>query len=70
MWCPFAVQTFISNDQFWGHTLREGFPRITSAMFPGGIDKVRYTISLPECEAFRVELAALATAVAGATDDT
>ena len=52
------------------YEVREGFPRITSAMLSGGVDKVRYTISLPECEAFRVELAALATAVAGATDDT
>ena len=52
------------------YEVREGFPRITSAMFPGGVDKVRYTISLPECEAFRAELPVLATAVAGATDDT
>ena len=64
------------SDKLWliaGESLyevREGFPRITSAMLSGGVDKVRYTISLPECEAFRVEVAALATAIAGATDDT
>ena len=52
------------------YEVREGFPRITSAMFPGGVDSVRYTISLPECETFRVEPAALAAAIAGATDDT
>ena len=52
------------------YEVREGFPRITPAMFPGGVDKVCYTISLPECEAFRAELPVLATAVAGATDDT
>lgn len=52
------------------YEVREGFPRITSAMLSGGIDRVRYTISLPECEEFRVEPAELATAVAGATNDT
>ena len=52
------------------YEVRDRFPRITSAMFPGGVDRVRYTISLPECEAFRVEPAALVSAVAGATDDT
>jgi len=51
------------------YEVRDAFPRITPSMFPVGIDKVRYSISLPECEAFRVELATLATAVAGATDD-
>lgn len=52
------------------YEVREGFPRITPAMFPGGVDRVRYAISLPECEAFRVEPAELAAAAAGATDDT
>ena len=52
------------------YDVREGFPRITSVMFPVGVDNVRYAVSLPECETFRVELAALATAIAGATDDT
>ena len=52
------------------YEVREGFPRITSAMFPPGVDRVRYTISLPKCEAFRVELAELVAAAAGASDDT
>ena len=51
------------------YEVREGFPRITSAMFSGGIEKVRYDISLTECEAFRVELASLAAAVTGTIDD-
>jgi len=52
------------------YEVREGFPRITSAMCPGGVGNLRYTVSLPECEPFRVEPAALRTAVVGATSDT
>ena len=51
------------------YEVREGFPRITSATVPRGTGDVRYTISLPDCEAFRVVPAALVTAVSGATDD-
>lgn len=51
------------------YEVREGFPRITSATVPRGAGDVRYTISLPDCEAFRVVPAALVTAVSGATDD-
>ena len=64
------------SDRLWlvgresVYEVRDGFPRITSAMYPGGVERVRYTISLPECEAFRAEPAELAAAVAGATDDT
>ena len=63
------------SDRLWlvgGESLyevREGFPRIASTMLPTGVGRVRYTISLPECEAFRVGPAGLAAAVAGATDD-
>ena len=52
------------------YDVQEGFPRITPEMFPGGVGNVRYTISLPECESFRVEFAALVDAVAGVTNDT
>ena len=51
------------------YEVREGFPRITSAMFPGGVDNVRYAVSLPDCEKFRVEPTALVVAVAEMTDD-
>ena len=52
------------------YEVREGFPRITPAMFPGGVGDVRYSISLPDCEMFRVVPAKLAVAISGATDDT
>lgn len=56
-------------DRLWlvaGESLyevREGFPRITSAMFPGGIGNVRYAILLPDCEEFRVDPDVLGKAV-------
>ena len=46
------------------------FPRITPAMVPGGVGNVRYVISLPDCEEFRVVPASLPITVSGATDDT
>ncbi len=63
------------SDKYWLigqeslYEVGEGFPRITSAMFPGGVSNVRYTISLPDCETFRVVPTALAGAVSGAFDD-
>ena len=47
------------------YEVREGFPSITPATVPRGAGEVRYTISLPDCEAFRVAAAALVTAVSG-----
>ena len=51
------------------YEVRDGFPRITPATVPNGAGDVRYTISLPECETFRIAPDALAAAVSGATDD-
>ena len=51
------------------YEVREGFPRITPAKVPHGAGDVRYTISLPECEAFRIAPTALAVEISGATDD-
>ena len=34
--------------------VREGFPRITRSVLPVGVLNVRYSISLPDCEPFRV----------------
>ena len=51
------------------YEVRDGFPRITPATVPNGAGDVRYTISLPECETFRIALDALAAAVSGAIDD-
>ena len=36
------------------YEVREGFPRTTPAMVPGGVGIVRYMIALPDCEGFRV----------------
>ena len=52
------------------YEVREGFPRITPAMVPGGVTNVRYTVSLPDCEAFRVVPVSLPITVSGAADDT
>ena len=51
------------------YEVRQGFPRITTAMFPEGVDNVRYTISLPDCEIFRVSPEKLGATISGATDD-
>ena len=50
------------------YEVREGFPRITPTTIPGGIDNVRYTVSLSDCEKFRVEPTVLVAAVAEMTD--
>ena len=36
------------------YTVRGEFPRITSSVLPAGVLNVRYSISLPDCEPFRV----------------
>ena len=60
------------SDKPWvvGHEalyeVREGFPRITPAMVPGGVANVKYMIALPDCEEFRVVPASLPIAASGA----
>ena len=62
------------SDKLWlvaGESLYEvgeGFPRITSAMFSAGVGNVRYALSLPDCEAFRVDPAVLGKTVAEAAN--
>ena len=51
------------------YEVREGFPRITAGMVPSGVANVRYTISLPDCEAFRVVPPSLPITVPGVADD-
>lgn len=51
------------------YEVREGFPRITPAVVPGGVGNVRYMISLPDCEGFRVVPASLPITPSGASDD-
>ncbi len=62
------------SDKLWlvaGESLygvREGFPRITPTMFPGGVGNVRYALSLPDCETFRVDPAVLGNAIVEAVN--
>ena len=51
------------------YEVREGFPRITPVMVPGGVGNVRYMISLTDCEEFRVVPASLPITASGAADD-
>ena len=45
------------------YEVRDGFPCITPGMFAGGVENVRYAISLPDCESFRVDPSTLGSAV-------
>ena len=47
----------------------EGFPRITPSQFPSGVHRVRYRISLAECEPFRIPHEDLEAAIRGHHDD-
>lgn len=69
---------FDRNDDYSDHPwligpesifeIKEGFPRITPAIVPPGVGDVRYVISLPSCEDFRVEQMTLAQALSGEID--
>ena len=50
------------------YEVSEGFPRITPAMIPSGVEDVRYVIPLARCESFRVAKTILAEALAGESD--
>ena len=47
----------------------EGFPRITPAIVPAGVDGVRYLVLLSQCEGFRVGSSDLADAITGENDE-
>ena len=49
--------------------VREGFPRVVPSMLPYGVSNLRYSISLEDCESFKVEAAALAEAISGGNND-
>ena len=49
--------------------VRDDFPRITPFMYPGGVSDLRYSISLPDCEPFRVDIENLIAAISGGCDD-
>ena len=51
------------------YEVREGFPRITPAMVPGGVGNVQYIISLPDCEEFRVVPVSLPITASRGPDD-
>ena len=62
------------SDKLWliaaesMYEVREGFPRITPAMFPSGVGNVGYAIALADCEPFLVDVATLRTAASGLGD--
>lgn len=63
------------SDQPWlvtSETLFEvvdEFPRITPNMLPAGVENVSYRLAIAECRGYEVDVAVLAAAVAGASDD-
>jgi Putative PD-(D/E)XK family member, (DUF4420) len=46
----------------------EGFPSVTPGQFPSGVSGVRYSVSLPDCEAWRVSSDEFRAALKGAGD--
>ena len=46
----------------------EEFPRITPGIVPAGVDDVRYTLVLSQCEGFRVDRSNLVDAISGEND--
>jgi hypothetical protein len=50
------------------YRIDEGFPAVTPANFGAGVSNVRYSISLSDCEPYRVDEAVLVTALKDATD--
>lgn len=49
--------------------VKEGFPRITPGMFPTGAANVRYSISLQDCEPFRIDHERMTALLAGGEND-
>ena len=62
------------SDKLWlvagesVYEVREGFPRITRAMFPSGVGNVGYTIALSDCKPFLVDVATLRIAASEIAD--
>ena len=50
------------------YEVADGFPKIVPSMVPPAVDNVRYTISLPACESFRVPTTTLGDAISGEAD--
>ena len=57
----------IGNTSFY--KVVAGFPRITPAMLPVGVMRVRYRIALAQCEEFRVDVTAVTNSFFGVDDD-
>ena len=63
------------TDKHWAigeealYEVADGFPRITPTMLPPGVSDVRYTISLSDCEGFRVPTTNLNDAISGERDE-
>ena len=50
------------------YEVQEGFPRIAPSMFQPGVEDVQYSVVLPRCESFRVDMTVLAQSISGETD--
>lgn len=58
-----------SLDRRTWYRVRDGFPRLTSGMLPGGVEKLQYAIRLEACRDFRVEDSLVATWLRGGTNE-
>jgi len=50
------------------YEVREGFPRIVPPMLQPGVEDLKYSVALPRCESFRVDMTVLARAISGEAD--
>lgn len=50
------------------YDVRDGFPCITSSMVPAGVGNLRYSVSLPQCEQYRVEVGSVIAVLQGGSN--
>jgi len=51
------------------YIVRDAFPRVTPGMHPTGVSRIRYSISLQECEKYRTDTATVRQLLIGGGDD-
>ena len=64
----YSDELWIQGEEYL-FEVRDGFPRVTPIMFPAGVENLRYSISLPECAPFCVELENLRKAISESSHD-
>lgn len=50
------------------YDVRDGFPCITSSMVPAGVGNLRYSVSLPQCDQYRVEVGTVNAVLTGGSN--